>query len=107
MPPSHAGNRITAGLDLRDHPRFVLVAPRPPATRAGEHLKPLNRPADSTIHCVHSKPNGQNQAADSQIRTSAGRWRRNDAYEMIDYGTGDSSGAIVSITKNYLDERRP
>jgi putative DNA primase/helicase len=33
---------------------------------------------------VHSKPNGQNQTADSQIRTSSGRWSRHTAYVVAD-----------------------
>ncbi len=33
--------------DLSDDPRLVLVAPRSPTTRSGEHLKPMNRLSDS------------------------------------------------------------
>jgi hypothetical protein len=47
-----------ARYDLSDNASLVLVAPRSPTTRTGEHLKPMNRLSDSIIHCVHSKPNG-------------------------------------------------
>jgi hypothetical protein len=58
VPARHPGNRVAAGLDLRDDPRLVLVTPCPTASRTGEHLKPANRLGDSTIHCVYSKPSG-------------------------------------------------
>jgi hypothetical protein len=56
------------------------MAPLPPATRSGKDLQPPDRLRDSNMFSVHSKPNGQNQTADSQIRTSAGRWPQNYAY---------------------------
>jgi len=58
MPSGHGRDRLAACLNLSDNPRLVLVAPRSPTTRTGEHLKPMNRLSDSIIHCVHSKPNG-------------------------------------------------
>src|SRR6202161_2312997 len=69
--PRHARNRVAAALDLGDHPRLVLVAPSPPASRTGENLQPASRLSDSIIHCVHSKPNGQSTSrrlADQDIR---------------------------------------
>jgi hypothetical protein len=40
---------------------------------------------DSTMFSVHSKPNGQNQTADSQIRTSSERWSQDTAYDLLFY----------------------
>lgn len=40
VPPGHPGNRIAAWLDLRDHPRLVLVAASSPTTGSSENLKP-------------------------------------------------------------------
>ena len=48
----------------------------------GEHFQPADWFHDCSMYGVHSKPNRQNQTADSQIRTSSGRWAQN-----IDYGT--------------------
>src|ERR1017187_11037028 len=58
MPPAQGKDTLAACLNLSDNPPLVLVAPRSPTTRTGEHLKPMNRLSDSIIHCVHSKPNG-------------------------------------------------
>lgn len=58
MPSSYGRDRLAAHYGLCDDPCLVLVAPRSPTTRTGEHLEPMNRLSDSIIHCVHSKPNG-------------------------------------------------
>src|SRR5665811_497208 len=58
MPSGHGRDRLAARHNLSNDPRLVLVAPRSPTTRTGEHLEPMNRLSDSIIHCVHSKPNG-------------------------------------------------
>jgi hypothetical protein len=58
LPSGYGRDRLAARYDLSDDPRFVLVAPRSPTTRTGEHLEPMNRLSDSIVHCVHSKPNG-------------------------------------------------
>src|SRR5438105_14082361 len=84
MAPSYRTDRVTTRHDLRDNPRLVLMAPLPPATGSGENLQPPNRLRDSNMFSVHSKPNGQNQTADSQISTSPGRWPQNTAYEFSD-----------------------
>ena len=68
------------GAFYADNPRLVLLAPLPPTTRSRKDFQPPDRLRDSTTHCVHSKPNGQNQTADSQISTSSGRWPQDDAY---------------------------
>ena len=57
MPSRYGRDRLAARYDLSDNPSLVLVAPRSPTTRTGEHLKPMNRLSDSIIHYVHSKPN--------------------------------------------------
>jgi hypothetical protein len=64
---SHRTDRVTARFDLCNDPRLVLIAPLPPTTGSSEDFQPPDRLRDSIIHCVHSKPNGQNQTADSQI----------------------------------------
>jgi hypothetical protein len=61
--------------------RLVGVAPLPPTTGSSEDFKPPHRLRDSTMHRVHSKPNGQNQTEDSQISTSSERWQQNIAYQ--------------------------
>src|SRR4029077_13973099 len=81
MPSSHGTDRVTTRHDLRDNPRLVLDAPLPPTTRSSEDFQPPDRLHDSAMLCVHSKPNGQNQTADSQISTSPGRWPQNIAYD--------------------------
>src|SRR5467141_3725207 len=58
MPSGHGRDRLAARYNLSNDPRLVLVAPRSPTTRTGEHLQPMNRLSVSIIHCVHSKPNG-------------------------------------------------
>jgi len=48
-------------------------------------ITPVHRSSrlrDSNMFSVHSKPNGQNQTADSQISTSPGRWPQNIAYAL-------------------------
>jgi len=55
----------------------VLVAPRSPTTRTGEHLEPMNRLSDSIIYCVHSKPNGYD----------SGQTRRSGHLQEGDRGT--------------------
>jgi hypothetical protein len=47
---------------------------------ARENFQPANRLGDSTMVSVHSKPNGPNQTANSQIRSSVGGWQPNSAY---------------------------
>ena len=49
VPPRHAGNRVAAGLDLRDNPRLVFIAPDPTATRTGKDLQPANRLGEITF----------------------------------------------------------
>src|SRR3954449_1360412 len=80
MPSSHGTHRVATRHDLRDDPHLVLVAPLPPTTGSGEDLEPPHRLRDSSMHCVHSKPNGPNRTADSQITPSSGRWPLNSAY---------------------------
>jgi hypothetical protein len=55
--------------------------PCPPPPGTGEHFEPADWFRDSSIYSVHSKPNDQNQTANSQIRTSSERWAQNSAYE--------------------------
>src|SRR5207237_10153592 len=86
MAPSYRTDRVTTRHDLRDNPRLVLMAPLPPATGSGENLQPPNRLRDSNMFSVHSKPNGQNQTADSQISTSPERWPQNTAYVGSEMG---------------------
>src|SRR5271167_565312 len=80
MASSHGTDRVSARRDLGNNPCLVLIAPCPPPSGTGEHFQPADRLGDSTIFSVHSKPNGQNQTADSQIRTSSGRWAQHTAY---------------------------
>jgi hypothetical protein len=40
MPSGYLTNRVAARHDLRNDPRLVLVAPPPPTTGSGKHLKP-------------------------------------------------------------------
>jgi hypothetical protein len=65
-------------------PGLVLIAPCPPPSGTGEHFQPADWLGDSTMFSVHSKPNGQNQTADWQIRTSSGRWSQHTAYGRHD-----------------------
>jgi hypothetical protein len=58
VPSGYGRDRLAARYDLSDDACLVLVAPRSPTPRTGEHLEPMNRLSDSIIHCVHSKPNG-------------------------------------------------
>jgi hypothetical protein len=58
VPSGYGRDGFAAHCYLSDNPRLVLVGSRPPATCTGEHLKPMNRLSDGIIHCVHSKPNG-------------------------------------------------
>src|ERR1700682_2197261 len=73
VPSGYGTDRLAARYDLSDNPRLVFTAPCPSPPGAGEHLQPANRLRDSNMFSVHSKPNGQNQTADSQITTSSGR----------------------------------
>jgi hypothetical protein len=73
-------DRVATRRDLCNNPRLVFVIPLPPTTGSGEDFQPPHRLRDSTMHRVHSKPNGQNQTEDSQISTSSGRWLQNTAY---------------------------
>src|SRR4029453_9061156 len=82
MPSGYRTDRVAARHDLRNDPRLVLVAPLPPTAGSGEDLKPPHRLRDSSMHCVHSKPNGPNRTADSQITPSSGRWPLNSAYTL-------------------------
>src|ERR1035438_6704112 len=84
MASSHGTDRVSARRDLGNNPSLVLIAPCPPPSGTGEHFQPADRLGDSTIFSVHSKPNGQNQTADSQIRTSSGRWAQHTAYGFRD-----------------------
>jgi hypothetical protein len=81
MATSHGTDRVSARRDLGNNPDLVLIAPGPPPSGTGEHFQPPDGLGDSTTFSVHSKPNGQNQTADSQIRTSYGRWAQHTAYE--------------------------
>src|SRR5258707_13171884 len=80
MASSHGTNRVTTRHDLCNNPRLIFVAPLPPTTGSREDFQPPDRLRDSTMHCVHSKPNGENQTEDSQISTSSGRRPQNTAY---------------------------
>jgi hypothetical protein len=80
MAPGHGTDRVTARFHLRNNPNLVLIAPLPPASSSREDFQPPRRLRDSIIHCVLSKPRGQSQTVDSQIRTSSGRRPQNDAY---------------------------
>src|SRR6478735_8191159 len=80
MTPGHGTDRLTTRNDFCNNPCLVFAAPLPPATRSREDFQPTNRLRDSTTHRVHSKPTGQNQTEDSQIRTSSERWPQNTAY---------------------------
>src|SRR5215213_11963415 len=101
MTSSHGTDRVTTRNDLCDNPCFVFVAPLPPATSSGEDFQSPHRLRDSTMHRVHSKPNGQNQTEDSQIRTSSERWPQNNAYDTV----GRKFDAVGSmIRKGMLPE---
>jgi hypothetical protein len=80
MAPSYGTDRLPTRYSLRDNPRLGFIAPLPSTTSTSEDFQPPDRLRGSTTHCVHSKPYGQNQAADSQISTSSGRWPQNIAY---------------------------
>src|SRR3954470_3011978 len=82
MASSHGTDRVSARRDLSDNPGLVFITPCPPPPGAGEHFQPADWLRDSNMFSVHSKPNGQNRTADSQITTSSGRWSRNTAYEQ-------------------------
>jgi hypothetical protein len=81
MASGHGTDRVTARNDFCNNPCLVFAAPPPPTTGAGEDFQPPHRLRDSTMHRVHSKPNGQNQTEDSQISTSSERWPQNTAYD--------------------------
>src|SRR5450631_3518278 len=86
MATSHGTDRVSARRDLGNNPDLVLIAPCPPPSGTGEHFQPPDGLRDSTTFSVHSKPNGQNQTADSQIRTSSGRWAQHTAYDQSFHG---------------------
>jgi hypothetical protein len=80
MASGHGTDRLSACRDLGYYPGLVFITPCPPSPGAGEHFQPTDRLGDSTMFSIHSKPNGPRQTADSQIRTSSGRWAQNTAY---------------------------
>ena len=82
MTPGHGTDRLTTRNDFCNNPCLVFAAPLPPATRSRKDFQPTNRLRDSTTHRVHSKPTGQNQTEDSQIRTSSERWPQDTAYKL-------------------------
>jgi hypothetical protein len=103
---SHGTHRVSARRDLRDNPRLVLIAPCPPPTDASEHFQPADRLRDSTMFSVHSKPNGQNQTADSQITTSSERWSRDTAYvRRGDAGDSDQRKSRPKAALQTIDRR--
>src|SRR6516164_6420791 len=61
MAPGYRTDGVAARKDFRNNPSLVLVAPLPPTTGSGEDLKTPHWLRDSTMHCVHSKPNGSNK----------------------------------------------
>jgi IS5 family transposase len=73
MSAGDSADRISTRRNLRDDPRLLFMKPRASAARSREHLNPPRRPGDSIVICDHSKPNGSNQPAGSQITTSFGR----------------------------------
>jgi hypothetical protein len=50
VPSGYGRDGLPAHCYRSDNPRLVLVAPRPPVTCTGEHLKPMNRLSCSIIH---------------------------------------------------------
>src|ERR1700730_16582707 len=76
MASSYRTDRVSARCDLGDNPRLVFIAPCPPPPGASEHFRPADWFRDSSIHSVHPKPNGPNQTADWQIKTSSKGGRR-------------------------------
>jgi hypothetical protein len=72
MASSYRTDRVSARRDPGDNPGLVFIAPCPPPG-SGEHFQPADWFRDSSMYSVYSKPNGQNQTADSQISTSSGR----------------------------------
>ena len=79
---SHGTDRVITRNDLCNNPCLVFVAPLPTTTGSGEDFQPPDWLRDSTMHRVHSKPNGQNKTEDSQISASSERWPQNTAYEI-------------------------
>lgn len=56
---------------------------------------------------VHSKPNGQSQTEDSQIRRSSERWLQNDAYALLIDGAGYHVAARLDVPANITLIRMP
>jgi hypothetical protein len=103
MASSHGTDRISARRDLGNDPGLVLIAPCPPPSSTGEHFQPADWLGDSTMFSVHSKPNGQNQTADSQIRTSSGRWARHTAYVEATNGTARKSARLAEKAGSFWE----
>src|SRR5258708_1752616 len=106
MPPSHRTDRGTARYDLCNDPRLVLCTPPPPTTGSREDFHPTHRLGDSIMHCVHSKPNGQSQTVDSQIRTPSGRWPQNTAYPYTRASTEKFPGTAETTSVMLLPRRQ-
>src|SRR6202011_3452329 len=100
MASSHGTDRVSARRDLSDNPGLVFITPCPPPPGAGEHFQPADWLRDSNMFSVHSKPNGQNRTADSQITTSSGRWSRNTAYASF---TKNMLSLTISLPRGSYD----
>src|SRR3954471_9063143 len=81
MASSHRTDRVSARRNLSDNPGLVFITPCSPPPGAGEHFQPPDGLRDSNMFSVHSKPNGQNRTADSQITTSSASRSRNTGYD--------------------------
>ena len=68
---------ISATIRALSSSRHVRRRPAPV-----KHFQPADRLGDSTMFSVHSKPNGQNQTADSQIASSSERWAQNSGLHL-------------------------
>ena len=120
VPACHRGNRVAAGLDLRDHPRLVRVAPCPTAPRTGEFLQPTSRLGESTIHYVHFKPSGskepqrrrsghQPEGGEGTTLTVERLWRSVKYEEVYLRAYGSVRDARTSIGRylTFYNSRRP
>ncbi|MGY3133894.1 hypothetical protein ACVWZM_004576 [Bradyrhizobium sp. USDA 4501] len=85
MPSRYRADRIATRHDLRENPCLVLVAPLPPTAGSGEDLEPPHWLRDSSMHCVHSKPNGPN-------RSRLGDHPVGGAQQRLQFGKGHSIG---------------
>src|SRR6516165_7080292 len=103
MPSRHRTDRVAARHDFCNNPRLVLITPLPPTPGSGEDLKPPHRLRDSSMHCVHSKPNSPNQTADSQITTSSGRCSLNSAYVEAGFEPSSPLGRTRSQSADAVD----